>query len=857
MVESSSVAPSTGPLGGAPPQGAAHPSRAIGTYQPSLDGLRWVAMTIMLAFHAGFEWGQGAAFSLSQFFTLSGFLITSLLLRNRRADGRVDLRQFWTKRIRRLMPAALLVLGGIVVFAVPFADGSQFAKLPGQVTSAVFYVVNWYFVFTDQSYVAQLASPSPVVHFWSLSVEEQFYIVMPLVLLLLLRKTTSMRVLTAVFAGAAVLSAVWMVTLNHLGASIDRLYYGTDTRAAEFLVGAALGAWLYGRPLRPTALQRRVLAVAGLVVMAVTAWLWANVPLTDPWLYRGGFFAFSLLSVVLITSLLADAGPLPRILSWGPLPALGRITYGVYLIQWPVFLWIDEERTGLSRWPTLVLQLAIIMGLATLMYHFVELPIRSGARIRGSGKWILAPTVAVGICVAAIVVGTLGERATAGDDPLRTVAGEVGAPPEVPRDPVHLLVIADERGRGLADELAAEGGEAGYDVTVADFACRAATVEATMRCDDWEEAWPALVDEVRPDLVLFSVSDWDRETIQQLAGDPDPPVGQVAFWTEQMLGRGFDLLSASGAPVVWAPIGTGDLRQDVVEAKSPLRGSMERLLRARDDLRELTAIQPARMDGPTAVVQEHAVEQLFSDLRTFVPHRRDDVPRVMVVGDSAARSLGWGLERWANESQQAVVWNAATNGCGLVASGQYVSLEGEPSDLFPQCKEAARVRREQVEEFDPDVVIVLSSIWDMADRILPGTDQPVRPGDDAFDDFVLAAYEAAVDDFASRGATVLWMRVPCAGYGGTRVLGHGVENTDPFEDDRVEHFNEVILPELAESRPEVRFYDLFGVLCPDGTFVEDFGDGIGNIRPDGVHFDPDGATWLARTYGTEILAAAN
>ena len=224
-------------------------STALGTYHLGLDGLRAVAMFVMLLYHADFSWARGAFLSLSQFFTLSGFLIMSLLIRVHDKTGDVGLRRFWSNRFRRLMPAALLVLAGVVVFGATIADASQLRSLPGQVAGCLLYVVNWVFIFTQQSYVTLFASPSPVQHFWSLAVEEQFYLLMPVGLWLLLRRTRSMKTIGIVFGAVALLSTTELIVLYSTGAGFDRVYYGTDTRASEILVGVVLAAVVSRRPI--------------------------------------------------------------------------------------------------------------------------------------------------------------------------------------------------------------------------------------------------------------------------------------------------------------------------------------------------------------------------------------------------------------------------------------------------------------------------------------------------------------------------------------------------------------------------------------------------------------------------------
>src|SRR4051794_38569102 len=266
-------------------------STAIGTYRPGLDGMRGLAMLCMLGYHGELAWCRGAFLALSQFFTLSGFLITGVLLRNHLRPGG-EMTSFWTRRIRRLMPAAILALIGIVIFGATVAPRQQADALPGDIFAAATWTANWHFILSGQSYLNLFAAPSPVQHFWSLAIEEQFYLVLPIALLLLVRRTRSPRVLLGSLLAAALASGVWMVGLYHHGAGLDRLYYGTDTRMAELLAGSVLAVVISRRGLAFTERMRWILAGTGLVAFLLTWWGWINVSLTDPVSWEGGLPLF-------------------------------------------------------------------------------------------------------------------------------------------------------------------------------------------------------------------------------------------------------------------------------------------------------------------------------------------------------------------------------------------------------------------------------------------------------------------------------------------------------------------------------------------------------------------------------------
>jgi hypothetical protein len=219
-----------------------------------------------------------------------------------------------------------------------------------------------------------------------------------------------------------------------------------------------------------------------------------------------------------------------------------------------------------------------------------------------------------------------------------------------------------------------------------------------------------------------------------------------------------------------------------------------------------------------------------------------------------ARTFGYGLERWAADTDAAQVWTTATLGCGLadegfIGSGWFTNRE---QALPENCLRVHEGWKAQIEQFKPDLVIVMSSIWDTQERRLPDWPQMKIPGDPAFDDYLLREYRESVDELAAGGAAILWIQQPCA----RSMQVNGVQGTSTglYDTARVRYLNDSLIPRLIEDRPEVRTYDLFSKLCPEGEFVESMG-GIDKVRPDGVHFSTEGSLWLAYTFGGEMLAA--
>lgn len=375
-------------------------------YEPALDGLRGLAVLGVLFFHGQFAWARGGFLGVSTFFTLSGFLITTLLVTEHHARGAISLRNFWTRRFRRLMPASVAALAGIsVLFGLFVADAAQLNELRGDVLSALFYVANWHFIVADQSYADLFTAPSPVQHFWSLAIEEQFYVVYPLLVFGVLRAAKgARRVLFAVLLGLTAASVAWMLHLYQPGLDTARVYYSTFTRAAELLIGGLLALVLLGRgPLRrPGA----VLAVgaAGVLALGATIWCWMHVDQADGMLYQGGLVVYAGFSALLILAALQVAGPVQAIFSKSGIVALGKISYGVYLYHWPIFLWLTPERTGLPLWPLFLLRVAVTLGVALVSYWYLEQPVRQRLLLVSKRSWVVAPAAVSAVVVAVLLV---------------------------------------------------------------------------------------------------------------------------------------------------------------------------------------------------------------------------------------------------------------------------------------------------------------------------------------------------------------------------------------------------------------------------------------------------------------------
>jgi len=548
----------------------------------------------VLFFHAGFSWAVGGYLGVSTFFTLSGYLITTLLLHEHRRSGTVDLKAFWGRRFRRLMPASLVTLGAIVVLFGPFvADPDQLAELPGDVIAALAYVANWRFIFADQSYADLFTAPSPIQHFWSLAIEEQYYVIFPLLTAgLLLVGRGSRRVLFGALAVLAVASTVLMVALHTPGTDTGRVYYGTDTRAVELLAGALFAIVVAGRPDLLRRIPTAVLTGAGVLVLGVTTFWWATVEQTSSWLFEGGLTLYALTTVVLLAVILRP-GPLQRALAVEPLRQLGRISYGVYLLHWPIFLWLTPERTHLRALPLFLLRVAVTIGAAALSFHLVEQPVRTRRALVTARSWLVAPAAVTAVFAGVLVLGvatedqqddSLGEILDASPqpvDPEDVLAALPNAPDTGTVPAVDRVLLVGDSVMGQAyevfrDVFAEEGIATGY--------AGGPSTGPLQPQGDWARQIDQWVTDFDPDVVVMEACCDYTQPTDQVYVDPEGnevlPATDAVYpnWEREVR----DLIrraQAGGAHVVWVlapPVQTngfyGPLEEHVQRLNDMYRG---------------------------------------------------------------------------------------------------------------------------------------------------------------------------------------------------------------------------------------------------------------------------------------------
>jgi peptidoglycan/LPS O-acetylase OafA/YrhL len=358
-------------------------------YMPGLDGLRAIAVLAVIAYHLKVGWARGGLLGVGVFFTLSGYLITDILL-NQVASGGVRLKAFWLARARRLLPGLFVML--VVVMAwVTVIGPHQPSDFRAAVASATFYVNNWWLIFHNVSYFAAFAAPQPLNHLWSLSIEEQFYIFWPFLLILganLIPEASRSAVtrvrLASVTVALALGSAVLMALLYHPGTDPSRVYYGTDTRAVELLAGAALAMVWPSRRIRSDVAPgaRRIVDAAGVVGLATIALMFWQTGEYSPFLYRGGFVLLSLATVLVLAALVHPASRLAPVVGCPPLRWIGERSYGIYLWHFPIVILTTPAAARGFDLTRSFLQVAATFGIAALSWRYIENPIRHGALSR-------------------------------------------------------------------------------------------------------------------------------------------------------------------------------------------------------------------------------------------------------------------------------------------------------------------------------------------------------------------------------------------------------------------------------------------------------------------------------------------
>ncbi|MET0143692.1 MAG: acyltransferase [Ilumatobacteraceae bacterium] len=375
--------------------------------QPGLEGLRGLAVAAVVIFHTGEGWLPGGFLGVSLFFTISGVVIGSVLLKEVRSTGSMAVGGFFARRARRLYPAAWTVLAAVALLRV---TTTVLAGTSGaDIVTSFLQVANWHFVFQGTSYSDLFAGPPAVLHFWSLAIEEQLYLVVGIGTALIARYARRPDRMLGVLAACGALVSFALPMVFRLG--IDRTYYGTDTRSGEVFAGLVVAAVIADGGRRRWLLDRAsAFAALGAVALVATAVAWRIVPAGHDAIRLGLLPATALTSCLVVFGALVPGGPVWAIAGLAPLRWLGGISYGLYLVHFPVFVIVErvEPHPGIV---TILTMIAVAVGLAVLSARFVEWPVRAG-RVRGRG--LVVGGVALGVVAAAALV--LPARTTDADD---------------------------------------------------------------------------------------------------------------------------------------------------------------------------------------------------------------------------------------------------------------------------------------------------------------------------------------------------------------------------------------------------------------------------------------------------------
>ena len=348
---------------------------------PAIEGMRAVAVTAVLLYHLPEGWLPGGFLGVDVFFVISGFLITSLVTAEVRRTGRIDLGHFWRRRARRLLPALLFMLAVVVGVSTVFARDAL-SLLGSDLPAVLGYFTNWWLVFHHVSYFQSVGRPPLVLHLWSLAVEEQFYLLWPLIVLLVVGHRRRMTRLGWAAFGGAIASSVWMALLFQSSQDPSRVYFGTDTHAGGLLLGAALAVACppWSRSTTVSRSASRLLGVVGLGAFAGLVALLATLNQYGTFTYRGGLQLATALTAVVILVVSHPAVRGARVLATPVLQWVGKRSYAIYLWHWPIF---ELTRPGIdvsvSGWPLTALRLALVAVASDLSYRLVEQPFRTGA----------------------------------------------------------------------------------------------------------------------------------------------------------------------------------------------------------------------------------------------------------------------------------------------------------------------------------------------------------------------------------------------------------------------------------------------------------------------------------------------
>ena len=852
------------------------PPAAVGVspreYFPGLDGLRAIAVVAVLLFHAEVADAPGGFLGVSLFFTLSGFLITGLLIRESAVTGRVALRRFWGRRVRRLMPAALLCLGLVLAGSRWFVARAAIPRLRIDVVAAASNVANWRFVTAHQSYAELFArQPSAVLHFWSLAIEEQFYLIFPCVVAVLVsrRRAWALPHGLLVMTTASVIASV-------MTSSPDVVYYGTHTRAAELLIGGLLACAIQRRAevarwRSASAAGARIVQAVGFVGCGVLVLLVVTTRQSDGWLYRGGFAALALLWCALIVAARA-AGPFRALVSQRPLVALGRRSYGVYLFHWPVFTLLTPTRLGVDGWPARLIQLLIVGVLTEASYRLIERPIRHRTILVGPRR---APAMALG-CVAAVigsalvlpssVASTAGSQLTMVDAPdevvhlaavTPTTVAAADGPDRVADAPVPKAVSSptprntvtatapgaanmvlsnqsspSSQGPSVSLVPAAPalnvvviGGsrevaapllsfrDSGSNIAVDDLTAVGCTVVAVTADGVGDGGCvPTPSDRGVVDVLVVGIGPADHQAIADAVAATPGEAGTEVFATAENVRLSavaeFESLGRRAAKVILVDT-VPSLGSSGARMPDVLDTIIDEAVLSTPSLSRvgLADLRPAAVGGSVTPMPGSAPAQMPADVPL----------KVMVIGDSTSYGIAQGLAG-STAAPFDVLWAGKRN-CPIARMDSIRWLTGDEFSMA-DCPSVTSVWPEQIDSFRPDVVLVVDGLPEQSLQRYAGDADWHDAGDAQFVAAHAGDFRALLDLVAAVGSVVILADQP-----------HNADGAVAWATTaRIDAWNAQLASWDAQWAPVA--------MLPYGHAVEAAEAAAGHsLRPDGLHLD--------------------
>ena len=769
-------------------------------YVAGLDGLRALALITIMLFHLGWSRVPGGVFSVSLFFTLSGYLITQLMISDHARTGRTDLKHFWSRRLRRLAPGSILVVSAVAVIALAGVFTGE--RLRGDLLATVGYGANWRFATAGTTY-AQLfeSTPSPLLHFWSLAIEEQFYVVFPMLMAVLLRWR---RLMLPTLALLAALSACAMV----LTTSRNVAYYGTHTRAAEFLIGALLALVV---PMRKEITKRMqaFFAVGGVIALGVYVYISGTVNASDGWLYQGGLTGFTIISCLLIVAVLVP-GPVRSLMSLRPLVELGKVSYSVYLFHWPVFVLLNEERLGFDGLALSLIRLLVSLSLGLISARVIENPIRLRRVLKGSRQASWAFVVSLILAVIAIAgISTASPSALAGvdapDEFVQFTLAPTTSVVEPQRAPLKILVLGSEPliesdiRQAIGDEIPIEivnGVLAGCPVRPLEI--------ASGECESLTAIAQRLLAESKPDLVVLSIGSAERTLIASLVAalptlsDGIKPINDSRIFSvsEQVVA---DIIQPLGViPVIVVDYGSIDvLSNDIADAGMRISNLVS-------------------LHQPSAEILRDALLLIDTELQG-----QDHRTRVMVIGDSTSFGVATAIDDMVGE-RYSVLWAGGRN-CPLIEVIRIRWWKDTEFDI-ENCPTLNGEWMTALDSFAPSIVVAIASIPEQAEQMYLGDPKWYTVSDPKF----LAVHDVSMTEmmgeFDVRGITLMLMNSP-------EVHGGALGGAPFSQPERVAAWN-AVMQSWVVRWPQIHLVDWAGMVAASEVIP-------GDLRGDGVHMQQE------------------